>query len=62
MEAAKAAEEAKRARMMVLENMMLDWDESIEDLEWEDMMIECWKVMVVDDERYLFSAELLQFL
>jgi len=48
--------------MMVLENMMLDWDESIEDLEWEDMMIECWKVMVVDDERYLFSAELLQFL
>ena len=62
MEAAKAAEEAKRARMMVLENMLLDWDESIEDLEWEDMMIECWKVMVVDDERCLFSADFLQLL
>jgi len=62
MEAAKAAEEAKRARMIVLENMLLDWDESIEDLKWEDVMIECWKVMVVDDERYLFSAELPQFL
>jgi len=34
MEAAKAAEEAKRARMRVLENMVLGWDESVEDLKW----------------------------
>jgi len=61
-EAAKVAEEAKRARMMVLENMLLSGDESIEDLKWEDVIIECLKVMIVDDERYLFSAELVQFL
>jgi len=34
----------------------------MKDLKWEDVMIEYWKVMVVDDERYLFSAEFIQFL
>ena len=41
---------------------VVELKESIEDLEWQDMMIECWKVMDVDDERCLFFVDFLQFL